>query len=70
VTDGPYRARRPSRRRRPGLVKLGLSVLALGIALAVGIALGQALDDGPQTGVTQTYVRTLTPLPQTPATQR
>ena len=45
--------------------------LALAVALAavfvVGIALGEALDDGPGRGGTQTLVRTLKPLPVAPA---
>jgi hypothetical protein len=38
------------------------------LVLAVGIAIGRALGDGPVPGVTQTSVRTLEPLPQRPAT--
>jgi hypothetical protein len=34
----------------------------------LGIALGQALNDGPPAPSTQTYVRTLEPVPQQPAT--
>jgi hypothetical protein len=37
------------------------------LVFGLGIALGQALDDGPPAGATQTYVRTLQPLPQRPA---
>jgi hypothetical protein len=43
-------------------------VVAAALLLAVGIAVGQALDDGPEPGGTQTSVRTLEPLPQEPAT--
>jgi len=43
-------------------------VVAAALLLAVGIAVGQALDDGPEPGLTQTSVRTLEPLPQEPAT--
>lgn len=55
----------PRRRRWPRLV---LTVVAAALLLAVGIAVGQALDDGPEPGLTQTSVRTLEPLPQEPAT--
>jgi hypothetical protein len=37
------------------------------IAFAVGIGLGQALDDNSGTDGTQTIVRTLKPLPLAPA---
>ena len=36
------------------------------LIFAVGIALGQALDDGPPAPTTETYVRTLAPVPQQP----
>ncbi|MGH3002333.1 MAG: hypothetical protein ACRDM1_06685 [Gaiellaceae bacterium] len=42
-------------------------VIALIVAFAVGIALGQALSDSPTPGGTQSIVRTLKPLPLTPA---
>jgi len=42
-------------------------ILALAV-FAVGIALGQALNDGPRPPATATYVRTLEPLPQQPGT--
>jgi hypothetical protein len=42
-------------------------VLVLAI-FVLGIALGQALHDGPQSPSTVTYVRTLEPVPQQPAT--
>jgi hypothetical protein len=38
------------------------------LLLAVGVALGMALRDDPEPGGTVTIVRTLEPLPQTPAT--
>lgn len=62
--EPPSRRRPPRRRRWPRRL---LVVLASAILLAVGVALGQALDDGPEPGVTQTSVRTLEPLPQQPA---
>ena len=49
-------------RRR--LAWIALAVVAFGL----GVALGQALNDGPGTGGDkQTLVRTLTPLPLAPA---
>lgn len=67
VPEHPSRRRTvPRRRRWPRRV---LALLAAVLLLAVGVALGQALDDGPERGVTQTSVRTLEPLPQQPATQ-
>ena len=63
--EQPSRRRPAPRRRWPRRL---LAVLAAVLLLAIGVALGQALDDGPETGVTQTSVRTLEPLPQQPAT--
>ncbi len=63
--EQPSRRRPAPRRRWPRRL---LAVLAAVLLLAVGVALGQALDDGPEPGVTQTSVRTLEPLPQQPAT--
>ena len=58
------RERRPPRRRlsRPLLVAAGFL-----LTLLVGIAIGQALEDGPDPGGTQTNVRTLQPQPLPPA---
>jgi hypothetical protein len=58
----PRRRRRDGRRLRPLLVAAGLL-----LAFVVGIALGQALQDNPQPGGTQTGVRTLHPLQLPPA---
>ena len=44
-----------------------IMILAL-VVFAVGIALGQALNDGPPLPSKATYVRTLEPLPQQPGT--
>jgi hypothetical protein len=41
--------------------------VALAAAFVVGLALGQALDDGTPPAGSQTLVRTLTPLPLAPA---
>ncbi len=43
--------------------------LALVVVFAGGLALGQALDDGPRPGGTQTVVRTLVPLTVPPVPQ-
>jgi len=44
-------------------------LLAVGVLLvfALGIGLGQALNDNPQPGGRQTLIRTLEPLPLAPA---
>jgi hypothetical protein len=39
-----------------------LLVVGLVVAFGVGLAIGQALDDNPSPGRTQTLVRTLKPL--------
>lgn len=54
--------RRPARRRR---WPRGLAVVLAALVLfGLGVALGLALDDRPVPGGTQTFVRTLEPLPQ------
>jgi hypothetical protein len=59
------------RRRRPPPRRLWPRALALVVGAAVvfacGVALGMALRDDPEPGGTVTYVRTLEPLPQRPA---
>jgi hypothetical protein len=56
-------SRRHDTRRRSWL-RVAL-LLALGaVVFASGVALGLALDDRPVPGGTQTFVRTLEPLPQ------
>ncbi len=64
MTVTPARARRP-RRRSPvwRIAAVGATVAAF----VIGIALGQALDDNPEPGGTQTLIRTLKPLPLAPA---
>jgi hypothetical protein len=37
------------------------------VAFGAGLAIGQALDDSPSSGGTQTFVRTLKPLELPPA---
>jgi hypothetical protein len=44
-----------------------LIVVAVLVVFAIGIAVGQALNDNPKPGGTQTLVRTLKPLPLAPA---
>ena len=57
----PARRRAARRRLWPRVVAL---VVCAAILFALGVALGLALDDRPVPGGTQTYVRTLEPLPQ------
>lgn len=59
--------RRRSPRRNPWPRRALVAVLVLAV-FVLGIALGQALSDGPPPPSTVTYVRTLAPLPQHPAT--
>ncbi len=49
-------------RRRVALMAAGLV-----LAFAVGVAVGEALQDNSKPGGTQTLVRTLKPLPLAPA---
>ena len=58
-------SRRPPRRRRSP-VRAGLVIALLVLALAFGIALGQAIEEAPEPGVTQTSVRTLRPADLSP----
>ncbi len=62
--------RRPSRSRGRRILHVILLLLAVGVAFGLGIALGMALNDGPRTAKTITYVRTLEPLPQRSAGSR
>ena len=57
MSEGGDRGRPSGRRRRWPRV-LAAAVLAIAV-FAVGIALGQALNDGPPAPSTETYVRTL-----------
>lgn len=56
---------RPHRRRRRGR-PVAVALLAAVVFLA-GLAIGEALNDNPAPGGTQTRVRTLRPLPLQPA---
>ena len=58
--SSPRRARRRGRLRRRLIVAAGLAV-----AFVAGIGLGEALNDQPDAGGSQTVVRTLRPLPIT-----
>jgi len=54
--------RRPPRRRRPGpATRRLLAAAAVLIAFGVGVAVGMALHDNPEPGITSTSVRTLHP---------
>jgi hypothetical protein len=44
-----------------------LLVVGVVVVFAVGVAVGEALHDNPKPGGTQSLVRTLQPLPLTPA---
>jgi hypothetical protein len=61
--------RRDERRRRRIriAVRSVAGLLAVVIVFGLGLALGEALHDNPTPGGTQTLVRTLKPLPLSPA---
>jgi hypothetical protein len=59
--------RNPRVRRRHPLLRPALLALGLVALLLFGIAIGRALEDGPNPGGSQTNVRTLTPQPLPPA---
>ncbi len=61
---------RPPRRRRRRSLRWAIRLLAGGVIFALGVAVGDALDDNPQPGGSVTYVRTLEPLPLPPAEDR
>jgi len=63
TTDATRFARRAATRRRTW-PRIALAALGAALLFALGVALGLALDDRPVPGGTQTYVRTLEPLPQ------
>ena len=58
------RPERPSPRRRGA--RAVAAIILGGVLFAVGIALGESLDDNPVPGGTVTEVRTLRPLPLPP----
>ncbi len=49
------------------MLRVWLVCAGLAVVFAVGLALGQSLDDNPAPGRTQTSVRTLKPLGLPPA---
>ena len=65
MSELPPRRRPPRRNPWPRRALVAVLVLAI---FVLGIALGQALHDGPPPPATVTYVRTLEPVPQQPAT--
>ena len=69
LTTPHERAQPPSPSAAPQPLAEARVVAGLALAIFVlGIALGEALNDGPPAPSTQTYVRTLEPVPQQPAT--
>jgi len=68
ATAGPTREQRRRRQRRAAARRWAIRIVAAAAVFALGIALGQALQDNPQPGPPQTVVRTLRPLPLAPAT--
>lgn len=66
---GPDRRARGRRRRGARLGVWAARIAVVLLALAVGIALGQALGDNPEPGEDRTYVRTLKPRGLSPAAQ-
>ena len=64
--DSPSDRRRRRRRRR--WTTWGLRALGLLVVFAVGLGLGQALDDSSPPEGTQTSVRTITPATLSPET--
>ena len=66
MVERSSRRRSRSRRFRSRPVLLVLALLAV---FLLGVAVGQALDDGPSPSGNVTSVRTLSPLPQQPPTR-
>ena len=52
---------RPPRRRRRAPLRIAAALALLLLAFAIGVAFGQALEESPDPGGTQTSVRTLRP---------
>ena len=57
---------RPDRRRRhrSNRRRIVVGALVLALVFAIGVALGEALNDNPQPGSTTTQERTITLLPE------
>jgi hypothetical protein len=70
VLTSDRRARRRKRRRRGRVIALVVAaLLLLTLVFLVGLALGRALEEGPEPEGTVTQVRTLQPVPLPPATR-
>ena len=67
TTIGPTVISRRDRRppRRSAAVRWIVRALVLGAVFALGVALGEALNDNPRSGGQRTIVRTLQPFPVT-----
>jgi hypothetical protein len=59
---------RATSRGRPGWPLILLAVAVLGVVFLLGVGLGLALEERPQTGGTRTSVRTFRP-PEVPPTR-
>jgi hypothetical protein len=59
--------RRPRRSARRRIARAAIAVLLVAVVFAFGVALGQALEEGPGPDGKITRVRTLQPLPLPPA---
>jgi hypothetical protein len=59
--------RPPPRRSRRLPIRALLAFVALALAFGIGLAVGDALHDNPSPGDARTLVRTLQPLPLSPA---
>lgn len=55
------RQRRAARRRRRRLLRWAVRLVGIAVVFAAGVALGQALENDPNSGETQTSIRTLVP---------
>jgi hypothetical protein len=53
--------RRTRQRRRPPLIRWGAPIAAAIVLFALGVALGQALEENRRGGETSTSIRTLEP---------
>ena len=62
--DPATASRRRTPRRRSPWPRVAALVVGAVILVVLGLALGLALDDRPVPGGTQTFVRTLEPVPQ------
>ena len=67
MSVGPSRPTRRQARRPSTWPRVAAVVVGIALAFALGVALGLALEDRPVPGGTQTFVRTLEPLPQQPS---